>query len=101
MIRYANLAILFTGMILIGVSSYLPTFVQGVMGKSAIIAGFSLTTMSIGWPLAATVAGRLLLKIGYRLTSIIGGIALLVGSAMFILLPYIQHYIWAGASSFF
>src|SRR5690625_2146333 len=88
-------------MIMISVSSYLPPFVHGVMGKSAIIAGFTLTTMSIGWPIASTIAGRLLLKIGFRNTSIVGGVFLLVGTGMFILLPTIQHYVWAGAGSFF
>jgi len=57
--------------------------------------------MSIGWPIASTIAGRLLLRIGYRKTSLIGGIFLLVGSCFFILLPLIQHYIWAGVGSFF
>ena len=100
-IKIANIASLLTGMIMISVSSYLPAFVQGVMEKSAIVAGFALTTMSIGWPIASTIAGRLLLRIGYRKTSLIGGIFLLVGSCFFILLPLIQHYIWAGVGSFF
>src|SRR5699024_12367300 len=42
-ITVANLITLMTGMILLGVSSYLPAFVQGVMGQSAMIAGFTLT----------------------------------------------------------
>ena len=41
-ILYANLVSLTTGVILIGVSSYLPTFVTGVMEQPAIIAGFTL-----------------------------------------------------------
>src|SRR5690625_883656 len=101
MILVANIASLLTGMIMISVSSYLPTFVQGVMGKSAIVAGFTLTTMSIGWPLASTIAGRLLLVIGYRKTSIIGGVALMIGTVMFIFLPLFQHPLWAGLGSFF
>lgn len=100
-ITVANLASLLTGMILISVSSYLPTFVQGVMGKSALVAGFTLTAMSIGWPIASAVSGRLLLRIGYRTTSIIGGVALIIGAFFFIMLPTIQHYIWAGFGSFF
>src|SRR5690606_17609142 len=72
-IKIANIASLLTGMIMISVSSYLPTFIQGVMGKSAIIAGFALTVMSIGWPIASAIAGRILLAIGYRNTSMIGG----------------------------
>ena len=100
-IKLANIASLLTGMIMISVSSYLPTFIQGVMGKSAIIAGFALTVMSIGWPIASTVAGRLLLVIGYRNTSLLGGVSLIVGTIFFILLPTVQHYIWAGIGSFF
>lgn len=100
-IKLANIVSLLTGMIMISVSSYLPTFVQGVMGKSAIIAGFTLTTMSIGWPIASTIAGRLLLVYGYRKISFIGGIFLLIGTTFFIFLPVIQHYIWAGLGSFF
>lgn len=85
-IRYANLTSLTTGMILIGVSSYLPAFVQGVMEQSATVAGFTLTTMSIGWPIAATIAGRLILKIGFRPTAILGGISLIIGGVIFTIL---------------
>src|SRR5699024_1531722 len=83
LIAFANITSLTTGMITIGVSSYLPAFVQGVMGQTATIAGFTLTTMSIGWPLASIVAGRTLLVIGYRATAWIGGIALIVGTLFF------------------
>ncbi|CDQ19926.1 MDR family MFS transporter [Halobacillus karajensis] len=85
-IRYANLTSLTTGMILIGVSSYLPAFVQGVMEQSATVAGFTLTTMSIGWPIAATIAGRLILKIGFRPTAVLGGVSLIIGALIFSLL---------------
>src|SRR5690625_1466776 len=94
LIFIANITSLVTGVIMISVASYLPTFVQGVMGKSALVAGFALTTMSIGWPIASTLAGRLLLRIGYRYTSIIGGFSLLIGACFFIALPTIQHFIW-------
>jgi len=51
----ANMASLTTGIMLIGISSFLPTFVQGVMERSPIVAGFTLTAMSIGWPIASTL----------------------------------------------
>src|SRR5690625_6155137 len=100
-IRIANITYLLTGMILIGVSSYLPAFVQGVMGKSAMVAGFTLTTMSIGWPIASVVAGRLLLVRGYRVTSLLGGLSLVVGSFLFFMLSPERGPIWAGTGSFF
>lgn len=100
MIKVANIATLLTGMIIVAVSSYLPTFVQGVMGQSALIAGFTLTTMSIGWPLAATIGGRLLFVIGYRLTSIIGGLFLIAGSVLFLFLPTMKSIVLASSASF-
>lgn len=101
LILMANITSLTTGMITIGVTSYLPAFVQGVMGKSATIAGFTLTTMSIGWPIASTISGRLLLRIGYRRTSIIGGISLVIGSLFFMFLTPEKGPVWAGLASFF
>ncbi|MGJ7923134.1 MDR family MFS transporter [Neobacillus sp. LXY-4] len=97
----ANMASLSTGIMLIGISSFLPAFVQGVMEQSPIIAGFTLTTMSIGWPIASTISGRLIIKYGFRNTSIIGGISLILGSAMFIMLKPELGPIWAAAGSFF
>lgn len=101
LIAIANVASLTTGMIMIGVTSYLPAFVQGVMGKSATIAGFSLTSMSIGWPIASTIAGRLLLIIGYRRTSLIGATSLIVGGIFFFTLTPEKGPIWAGVGSYF
>lgn len=101
MILTANLASLLAGMIVIGVTSYLPAFVQGVMGYSATVAGFAMTAMSIGWPIASTIAGRLLLVIGYRTTCIIGGIALIFGGVLFIMLTPDKGPLWAAFASFF
>ncbi|WP_181348991.1 MDR family MFS transporter [Thalassobacillus sp. CUG 92003] len=100
-IAIANVTSMVTGMILIGVSSYLPAFVQGVMERSATVAGFTLTAMSIGWPIASTVAGRLLLRIGFRATSMIGGVSLVLGGIVFTTLSPGHGPLWAAAGSFF
>ena len=99
-ILFANLTSLTTGIILIGISSYLPTFVQGVMGKSPTIAGFTLTAMSIGWPIASFLSGHMLLRIGYRTTCVIGGIFILSGSLSFVFLPFYEYVMLAAIGSF-
>jgi EmrB/QacA subfamily drug resistance transporter len=99
-ILIANTTSLTTGVMLIGISSFLPAFVQGVMERPPIVAGFTLTTMSIGWPIAAMIAGRLLLKIGFRTTSIIGGVALILGSIIFMSLSPNDGPVWAAFGSF-
>ncbi|HLR80385.1 MAG TPA: MDR family MFS transporter [Bacillota bacterium] len=100
LIAFANVATLTSGAMMIGLSSFLPPYVQGVMGHSAIIAGFTLTMMSVGWPLASTFAGHIFLKIGYRWTAMIGGGALLIGSLFFLTLDLAKGPVWAGIGSF-
>jgi EmrB/QacA subfamily drug resistance transporter len=97
----ANTTSLATGIMLIGISSFLPTFVQGVMEQTPIVAGFTLTTMSIGWPLASALAGRMLVTIGYRKTSMIGGVSLIIGSVVFVTMTASSGPLWAAVGSFF
>ncbi|MFD1031146.1 MDR family MFS transporter [Metaplanococcus flavidus] len=99
-ILYANLVSLATGIILISVSSYLPTYVTGVMEQPAAIAGFTLTAMSIGWPIAATVSGRLLIRFGYFRTSLAGGLFLVIGALLFVVMRPEYGPWWAALSSF-
>jgi EmrB/QacA subfamily drug resistance transporter len=68
----ANLATLMLGAVVIGLSSYLPTFAQAVLGASPLVSGLALGAMSIGWPLAASVSGSVYLSIGFRNTAFIG-----------------------------
>ncbi|RFU63529.1 MFS transporter [Peribacillus glennii] len=86
-ILIANIVSLATGVIIIGLSTFLPTFVQGVMERSPTVAGFTLTAMSIGWPIASTIAGYLLMKIGFKSTSVLGGVSLIAGSVVLVCMP--------------
>ncbi|NHC40973.1 MFS transporter [Bacillus sp. MM2020_1] len=99
-ILIANTTSLATGIMLIGISSFLPTFVQGVMEQTPIVAGFTLTSMSIGWPIASTLAGRMLISMGYRKTSIIGGLLLIIGSITFVTMSASSGPLWAAVGSF-
>lgn len=100
-ILYANLVSFLLGFMLIAVSTYLPTFVTGVMEQPAIIAGFTLTTMSIGWPIASTIAGHLLVRYGTFTVAFSGGISLIVGAFLFAFMTPSSGPFWAAAASFF
>lgn len=82
-----NFAALAVGAVMIGLSSYVPTFVQGVLGTGALVAGFTLAALTLGWPLAATFAGRIYVRIGFRDTSLIGAVILVAGTVLCALLP--------------
>jgi EmrB/QacA subfamily drug resistance transporter len=79
-IRLGNVAILALGVAMIGLISFLPTFVQGVLGRSALVAGFTLSGMTLGWPIASVVAGRLFVRLGVRRLVRAGAAAALLGA---------------------
>jgi MFS family permease len=76
----AMLASLVVGVLVMGLSSYVPLYAQGVLGHGAVVAGFALAGMTLGWPIAASSAGRLFLTIGVRATMMLGGVVTAVGA---------------------
>ncbi|HUK59730.1 MAG TPA: MDR family MFS transporter [Stellaceae bacterium] len=76
-----NLANLVIGAMLMGVTAFLPPYVQGAMGRSAIVAGFMLTAMSGSWPVGSAVAGQVMQRTSYR-TSAFAGAALVVAGGV-------------------
>ena len=73
------------GGVLLGVSVYVPLFVQGALGGTAITAGAAVASLSIGWPVGSFVGGRLLLLTGYRATLLLGSTLIALGSALCVL----------------
>ncbi|MEE2035160.1 MDR family MFS transporter [Rhodococcus chondri] len=70
------------GAVVLGLTSYVPSFVQGSLGTTAVVAGFTLATMTIGWPIAAAQSGRLYLRIGFRNTGLVGAVPLVTGAIL-------------------
>ena len=98
-IATANAATLLSGMTIIGLTTFLPMYVQGVLGQSAMVAGFALTMMVLGWPIGATTAARIFPKFGLRRTLLLGGALLPIGGIAFTLLAPGSSPILAGAGS--
>jgi len=74
------------GATLMGLSSFLPTYAQGVLGKDALTAGIALAALTVGWPIAASLSGRLYMRIGFRDTAFIGAGLIVVGGLLTTLL---------------
>jgi MFS family permease len=95
-----NLVGLVVGAALMGLSSYLPTYAQGVLGTDALVAGFALATLTIGWPIAAALSGNLYMRIGFRDTALIGSGFIIIGAVLTALLS--QHaQVWEAATAAF
>ncbi|MBF4163499.1 MFS transporter [Nocardioides sp. CBS4Y-1] len=78
----AMLASLAAGVLMLGLSSYVPLYAQSVLGHGALVAGLALAALTLGWPIAASNAGRLYLGVGFRATMAIGSSVALVGTLL-------------------
>lgn len=90
----SNLSMIGMGLVMMGPNTYLPTFSQSVYGLGAIAAGFVLASMSLSWPLASSLSGRLYLRIGFRDTALGGAVLVVVATAGFLLLPATASIAW-------
>jgi EmrB/QacA subfamily drug resistance transporter len=70
----------FAGWAMFGTISYIPLFVQSVMGTSATQAGITITPLLMGWVFASIIGARILLKVGYRTLTIFGTSMLVIGA---------------------
>jgi EmrB/QacA subfamily drug resistance transporter len=68
------------GCTMFGTMSYLPLYAQGVLGGSALDAGRVLMPMAIVWPVGSALAGRLILRLGYRVSVMLGTALVLLGT---------------------
>jgi EmrB/QacA subfamily drug resistance transporter len=98
-VALSNFGIFGTGSTLMAVSAFLPTYVQGVMGRSPAIAGLVLGCMSVSWMFASFAAGRLMIRTSYRLAAALGGVALAIGAAMLSQMQPSSGIAWAATGS--
>ncbi|MBI3654648.1 MAG: MFS transporter [Acidobacteria bacterium] len=71
-VAYGSLTGFLVGTAMFGALSFIPLFVQGTLGGTATEAGAILTPLLMGWVILAIIGGRLMLRIGYRPTIIMG-----------------------------
>lgn len=80
LIAVSSVGNILLGALLYAITAYVPMFSQGVLGGTAVDAGTILTPVLIGWPIASTLAGRALLRVGYRTMSLGGGVLVMAGA---------------------
>jgi EmrB/QacA subfamily drug resistance transporter len=101
LVATSNAATLLAGMALIGLSTILPMYVQGVLGRSPIVAGFTLTMLVVGWPLAVMLSSRFFKAFGIRKTLRVGSLMFPFGACFLLFLTPESSPVLAGAGSFF
>jgi EmrB/QacA subfamily drug resistance transporter len=54
------------GAAMLSTVTYVPLWVQSVLGLPPTSAGAAIAPMALGWPLASAISGRLIPRLGYR-----------------------------------
>jgi EmrB/QacA subfamily drug resistance transporter len=67
-----------------GAISYLPLYLQGVLGFSASRAGLVLMVLSLGWTAGSLLAGKGINRVGYRYVAVWGMALLAFGYGIFV-----------------
>lgn len=80
----ATLGSLVVGMAMLGVTSYVPVYAQRVLGAGAVTAGLAVAALAIGWPIAASTAGRFYLRVGFRPCLLAGALLGLAGTGILV-----------------
>lgn len=72
-----------TSMILIGLSAFLPLWIQNVLEMGATATGIILIPLSLGWPLGSMLSGRVFIpRLGIKQTALTGAICILIGALL-------------------
>ena len=67
------------GGVMFGISSFVPLYVQGVLGGSPIDAGLTIAPFSIGWSISSVVSGQIITRAGYRISVVAGTFSAVAG----------------------
>lgn len=76
MVRAAAATGFLAGMAMFGAISFVPLYVQAVVGTTATQAGVVLTPFVLGWVTCSIVSARLVLRVGYRAVVVAGMVSL-------------------------
>jgi EmrB/QacA subfamily drug resistance transporter len=82
----ANCGALAIGTLLLCVVAFLPTYVQGVMGRSPTFAGTAVAIVSVSWSCGTISSSRVMVKTSFRVAGIVGALLLMSGTALLIML---------------
>jgi len=88
------------GAVMLGLTSYVPTFLEGTLSTSPVLAGLALAALTLGWPISASQSGRLYLRIGFRATALIGITVTVIGAALLAATAAMPSVVLAAASCF-
>ena len=79
--RIGNGAVFLSSFAIFALFAYAPLYIQGALGRSPMMVGVGMLSLSLGWSLGALVLGQVLNILGHRASALIGAASLVLGCA--------------------
>jgi EmrB/QacA subfamily drug resistance transporter len=77
--RIGNGAVFLCSFTIFALFAYAPLYIQGALGKSPMMVGAGMLSLSLGWSAGSLVLGQMLNILGQRLSALIGSFCLIGG----------------------
>jgi MFS family permease len=84
------------GCLIFGIDTYIPLFVQGVLGKDATVSGGMITPLFLTWSISVAIAAKVVVRLGFRRTALVGSFLIALGS-----LGLVAGAAWPGSARLF
>ena len=69
------------GALMFAIETYVPLYVQGVLGGKATEAGAVITSLFLAWAISVAVAAKVVIRFGFRTTALVGMTLIALGMA--------------------
>jgi EmrB/QacA subfamily drug resistance transporter len=74
-----NAAVFLSSFAIFSMFSFAPLFIQGAQGRSPMVVGVTMLSLSLGWSLGALVLGQFIDRVGRKGTAVAGAVCLMAG----------------------
>ncbi len=88
------------GALLMGVTTYVPTFLEATLAVAPLTSGLALAMLTLGWPISASQSGRVYLRLGFRATALIGVCVVIVATVALAVSSATPSVVLTGAACF-
>jgi EmrB/QacA subfamily drug resistance transporter len=77
--RIGNGAVFLSSFTIFSLFAFVPLYIQGALGKSPMMVGAGILSLSLGWSVGSLVLGQILNIFGHRASALIGATCLVLG----------------------
>ena len=77
--RMGNGAVFLSSFSIFPLFAFAPLYIQGALGKSPMMVGAGMLSLSLGWSMGSLVMGQILNILGQKVSALVGSICLVLG----------------------